>query len=147
MNEIVKNVLSTIIGAAIVGVFGYVLVVKENQLKIDTLQKTVEEQSTKLTEFADRQDVAINSIRLFVVSNHPDKDHSTLLSRTSFKKLQNLSPQEYPILVKGLNSIVEPKEKPLSSVTSANFEALLLKHNLEQVDLNTYLAELRLQEP
>ncbi|ODW25959.1 hypothetical protein [Vibrio parahaemolyticus] len=147
MNEIVKNVLSTIIGAAIVGVFGYVLVVKENQLKIDTLQKTIEEQSARLTGFADRQDVAINSIRLFVVSNHPDKDHSTLLSRASFKKLQNLSPQEYPILVKGLNSIVEPTEKPLSSVTSANFEALLLKHNLEQVDLNTYVAELRLQEP
>ncbi|HBC3859256.1 TPA: hypothetical protein KD866_004722 [Vibrio parahaemolyticus] len=147
MNEIVNNVLSTVIGAAIVGGFGYVLVVKEHQLKIDALQKTVEEQSTKLSEFADRQDIAINSIRLFVVSNHPDKDHSTLISRVSLKKLQSLSPQEYPILVKGLNSIVEPKEKALSPQSTENFEALLIKHDLKEVDLNTYVAELRLQKP
>ncbi|WP_061036301.1 MULTISPECIES: hypothetical protein [Vibrio] len=145
MNEIIKNVLSTVIGAAIVAGFGYVLVVKENQIKIEELQNAINQQSINLAAFSDRQDVAINSIRLFVVSNHPNKDHSTLLSQVSLRKLQGLSPEEYPILVRGLNNIVEPGDNPPQM--TADFSQLLLEHNLEEADLNRYVAELKLKKP
>ncbi|KKL83822.1 hypothetical protein LCGC14_1970930, partial [marine sediment metagenome] len=98
MNDIAKGV---IIGAVTVGLplfFGYIFVVKENQLKIAGIEKEL----TRYNNQMGRTGGAISALKLFVVTAHPDKDY---ISLASARKLQTLKPSEIMVLASELSKI------------------------------------------
>lgn len=147
---------TTIVASFILGIAGYILVVKENQIRIQTLENTLKSQSEilakrlddlnlqfgthidKLDNTLEKNRSSVDSLKLFVVAAHPDKSHVSLISSL---KLQSLSPDEFDVLANGLNiykkgaGIEEVKHTEYGS----KFEKLIQKHELNEIDLDSYL--------
>lgn len=148
-------VLSSILTVLILAIVGYVFVVKENQIKIDTLENLVKGQSEsverglreldaaldthieKLNGSLERHRTSVDSLKLFVVSAHPDRDYVSLVSS---RKLQSLNPLEFEVLANGLH---EYKRSGLEGVKKMEFgeefETLIIQHDLNETDLNSYI--------
>ena len=67
MNDVTKQVLVALITAAVLGFFGYIFVVKENQIKIEQLEKSIAKESESLaksiTDITNKLDVHYNGIK------------------------------------------------------------------------------------
>lgn len=146
---------SSLLAALVLAIAGYIFVVKENQIRIDSLEKLVKGQSEsvedglkeldaafdthieKLNRSLDRHRTSVDSLKLFVVAAHPDRDYVSLVSS---RKLQSLNSVEFEVLANGLN---EYKHSGLDGVMKtkygAEFETLLIQHDLNETDLQSYL--------
>ncbi|WP_421911685.1 hypothetical protein [Marinobacter sp.] len=146
---------SSLLTALVLAIAGYIFVVKENQIRIDSLEKLVEGQSEsvegglkeldaaldthieKLNSSLERHRTSVDSLKLFVVAAHPDRDYVSLVSS---RKLQSLSSVEFEVLANGLN---EYKHSGLEGVMKTEygeeFETLLIQHDLNEIDLQSYI--------
>lgn len=146
---------ASLLTASILAIVGYVFVVKENQIRIETLENLVKSQSEsveegledldtaldthidKLNSSLERQRTNVDSLKLFVVAAHPDRDYVSLVSS---RKLQSLKPAELEVLANGLN---EYKQRGLEGVRKTEygeeFETLIMQHDLNETDLQSYI--------
>jgi hypothetical protein len=91
VKEITKGILIGLITTAIIAGFGYVCLVRENQLRIQIMQRDMD----RLSSQVESGNNSLNAIKLFVVSAHPDRN---MLPVSSAKKLQRLEPKEIATL-------------------------------------------------
>ena len=146
---------SSLLTALVLAIAGYVFVVKENQIRIESLEKLVKSQSEsvenglkeldsaldkhaeQLNGSLERHRTSVNSLKLFVVAAHPDRDYVSLVSS---RKLQSLNPAEFEVLANGLT---EYKQSGLVGVRQTEygdeFEALIMQHDLNESDLQSYI--------
>ena len=131
MSDIMKGVLTGVLCTALVSGVGYVFLVKENQIKISNLEKTI----TKIADSMDDSGESINALKLFVVSAHPSKNYMPLASA---KKLGSFKPSEMEILA----SELMPNEGNKFNVKAVNFsedlKPIIEKYKLNNEDLNSY---------
>lgn len=132
MKEVMVGVVSSLVAAVVIGFAGYILVVKENQWRIATLQSSLDEM--KEEQKLNNRNIITN--RLMLVRAHPDMhpDQSMSLS-----KLEGLSSAE----VFDLAGIIEegavhPDLADGASELSAEAQALLNEHALSAEDLDVY---------
>lgn len=132
MSDYWKGVSTAIIGAGVVGIVGYLLIVKENQIKIDALTKTVDE--LRMSEGETQK--SLNSTRLFVAQAHPDR----ILGQTSsLKKLQALDSQEIELLAEGLPELKVSGSNEVLRVP-LSLKSLVTKYNFSDQDLAAFRA-------
>lgn len=122
----VREFLISAIGGSIVALAGYLLIVKENQVKIDYLSQQVKE----LQEFESGTRNALAATKLFVVSAHPERDFSAL---TSLKKIQDTKYKEIEVMAAVLigdnNDLTSIDNKALGFIRTLN---------IDQKDLSVY---------
>ena len=128
MNDIAKGVLIGVISSAILGGFGYIFVVKENQTKIASIEKSLETMSDDMSKSGE----SMIALKLFVVSAHPNKDYIPLASA---KKLGALEPAEIQLLASGLSSAASGK---IDTFSGQALSDLIATHGLTENDLRNY---------
>ncbi len=87
VNTIITGAASALIASLVVGLVGYVLVVKENQLMIKNLSNDLEDARASL----ESNRLKVDSLKMFVISAHPSRYNIPL---SSSEKLQSLEPSE-----------------------------------------------------
>jgi len=105
-----KEIIVGLVVAAIMGLGGYILIVKENQVVIEQLQKSF----TELKELEMKTTDSLYATRLFVASAHPERDMNLLVS---YKKLEELSNEELQQLAAGIRMSTE--SSPTSPIVTA----------------------------
>mgnify|MGYP005989476253 CR=1 FL=1 len=158
MNDVTKQVLVAVITAAVLGFFGYIFVVKENQIKIEQLEKNLAKESESMaksiTDITKKLDAhyngikssigesrsTIDSLKLFVVAAHPNRNH---LSLTASAKLQSLNSNQFNVLATGL---MYYKDNSSSNLKTINFDdefiRLIEDNQITKTDLDSYLKAL-----
>lgn len=120
----------SIVSGLVVAAGGYLLVVKENQVRIEGMQSTLE----KLQESSENMRNSLNVTKLFVAQAHPDRN----FSRVSLLKLQNLSKDEIATLAAGLEDVkIAGPDKEVRQAP-AEIRELMKKHNLTGEDILAY---------
>jgi len=132
MNDYWKGISTAVIGAGVVGVIGYLLIVKENQIRIETLIKSVD----SLSLSADETQKSLSVTRLFVAQAHPNR---TLSQAPSLMKLQALDAQEIEQLAKGLSELEMPVNNKFEFVPP-QLKNLSAKYSFTSQDLTTFQA-------
>lgn len=162
MNDVTKQVLVAVITAVILGFFGYTFVVKENQIKIAQLEKSLTKESESMaksiTEISKKLDIhyngikssigesrsTIDSLKLFVVAAHPNRDH---ISLTASVKLQSLNSNQFNVLATGL---MYYKDNSSSNLKTINFDdkftKLIKDKKITKTDLDSYLKVLDVEK-
>ena len=167
MNDVTKQILAgvitTIVTAVVIGIFAYVLIIKENQLKISHLETQLTQQSEiaskeidklgakldKLQESidsnVDKSQSSIDALKLFVVAAHPQRNNGVL---TSYNKLQNLNPLEFSTLSSGLHELKSVEPVNWNNVNiGGNFDSLINEHKINQDDLELFIKDLEISTP
>ena len=132
MNEFWKGVSSAVIAAGIIGIAGYLLIVKENQTKIEALTKSID----GLKESADETQKSLNTTRLFVAQAHPNRK---LSQADSLKKLQALNMNEMVLLAEGLPELEVSGENTVK-IVPASIRGLAAKYDFSEKDLVVFHA-------
>jgi len=126
-----KGVLTGILCTALVSGVGYVFLVKENQIKISNLEKSI----IKISDSLDDSGKSISALKLYVVSAHPSKDYMSLASA---KKLGSFKPSEIVMLA----SELIPNEGNQFNLKTINFsedlKPIIEKYSINNEDLNSY---------
>jgi hypothetical protein len=162
MNDVTKQVLVTLITAAVLGFFGYIFVVKENQIKIEQLEKSIAKESESvaksITDITNKLDVhyngikssigesrsTIDSLKLFVVAAHPNRDH---ISLTASAKLQSLNSNQFNVLATGLMYYKDNSSFNLNSINfNDEFTKIIEDKKITKTDLDSYLKALDIEK-
>ncbi len=148
MNEIVKGLLIVVGGAIIVAVPGYLFVVKENQVRIESLQKSVDEIKLaqnpllpvpgtlkEIRENTEKLQDSLNATKLFVAQAHPDRDTSSL---AAIMKLQGFKPSDFTTLAKGLRNVTIVQSTGQVIDAAPEFMKLMRKYGITAKDISKY---------
>jgi hypothetical protein len=98
MSDVAKGVLIGIIISAIVAGFGYVILVKENQIKIDNIEKLL----GKYDDQMEKSGKTLNALTLFVVSAHPDKNFMPIASA---RKLEAMDSDAIEVIATSMSKV------------------------------------------
>lgn len=141
MNEITKGVLVGVATAVILSGVGYLLLAKENKVRIDMLLNEVQSVSRRV----DRGNESLTALKLFVVSAHPDRDHMTL---SSAQKVQQLTGQELGMLAGQMDRFKTAAAfATIAREGSPQISAILQKHQIDSNDLVNLWASVENFEP
>jgi len=132
LTQCVTGIVAGLVVAAIGGVFCYVWLGKESQLRIQIMQRDMERLSFQVASGND----SINNIKLFIASVHPDK---SILPLSSANKLQRLEPKEIATLAAhiGRYSSATAFSQKVSE-DDPRLGSLLTHHGIDQNDLQNY---------
>ncbi len=132
MKEITRGILIGLITTAIIAGFGYVWLVRENQLRIQIMQRDMD----RLSFQVESGNNSLYAIKLFVVSAHPDRN---MLPVSSANKLQRLEPKEMATLAALIGRYSSAKafsqRVPNDDPRLGSF---LANHEINQNDLQNY---------
>jgi len=132
MKEIGKGVLIGLIIAAISAVLGYFCLVRENQIRIQTIQRDIENLSSRV----ERGNESLNALKLFVVSAHPDRNYIPL---TSAGKLQDLTAGEINTLAGQIDKYTTARAFSLNAQKdNLKINDIMTKYQIDQNDLRNY---------
>lgn len=128
----IKEITVAVVSAAVIAITGYILVIKENQLKIEFLTEKIAE----LKEISTNTQGSLNATKLFIASAHPKRDISSL---ASLEKLKDATPSEYTILGTALaKENIKFGVNNEIKTTSPQFRAFIAKYDLNKNDIETY---------
>ena len=135
-----KALIIAAVSGLIVALGSYLLVVKENKVRIEGLQSTLEDLRDSSIKIQD----SLTATKLFIVQAHPDRNASSL---AAVMKLKNLNKAELATLAEGLRNIkiVGPNKEVHQA--SAEIQELMKKHNLTGKDFITYYRVAELPSP
>ena len=139
LNDIGREIMVAVIAAVIVAGGAYLLIVKENQIYIVTLQAELTEVKSELVQLRQADEAAKTSLsatRLFVAQAHPDRDPLYMFSAL---KLKDLDSNEIDILAASLPE-VELGPGPSKEILNAPepLKQLIEKYDFSGDDLATY---------
>jgi len=114
LKEAFVAVISAVISGIVLTFAGYLLIIKENQVIIQSLKEQVADLKKdalrtfeieidnfrEIKEKMEKTDTSLNATKLFIASVHPDNKNISMLS--SLKKLNNLSIPELEQLAEGI---------------------------------------------
>ena len=132
MKEIYKGVLIGLVTIAIPALLGYVWLIRENQIRIQTIQRDIESLSSRV----ERGNESLNALKLFVVSAHPDRNY---ISITSAGKLQDLTAGEINTLAAEIDKYSTARAFSLSaSKDNPQINDIMARYQIDQNDLRNY---------
>jgi hypothetical protein len=136
MNDYWKGVSTAVIGAGVIGLASYLLIIKENQIEIRALRDSIQ----KLELSDTKTQASLNTTRLFVAQAHPNR---TLSLAPSLKKLGELDRMEIELLAGALTYVeivdgVDGGERVKDIPPS--LKVLFEKYNLTTKDLVAFHA-------
>jgi hypothetical protein len=131
MNDIVKGVLIGVISSAVVAGLGYILIVKENQIKIDNIEKIL----TKYDSQMEKSGETISALKLFVVSAHPDKNYMPIASA---KKLEAMDTGAIEVIAASMSKAENKETWFASFYTASSLQPIKDEYELTNEDLGNF---------
>ncbi len=131
-----KEIVSGVVGAAIIGIPLYMLKIQKMELQIENLKDEASE--IKISEVKTKD--SLSATKLFIVSRHPDGDISML---SSAKKINDLDTKQLEVLATGVRAYVlqlefDPRTSFISPERAKMFDALVQSKGITQADMSNY---------
>lgn len=132
MKDVVKGIFVGVISTILVSGVGYIFIVKENQMKIDNIEKILSNYDGEM----EASGKSINALKLFVVSAHPDKDYIPIASAS---KLQRMSAKEVSVLAAAMQVDADVPALVGDKMLKSNSARTIIKeYDLTKEDLEVY---------
>jgi hypothetical protein len=136
MNEIVKGVAIAVLTTGIVAALGYVFLIKENQVKLEYLEKGLNRIESSIKSSSS----SIDAIKLFVVAAHPNRNY---LPISSSEKLGKLNPNELTVFAQGLSNInYQPGSELNLTRASKEFIEIKAEYDFNDTDIKKIIESL-----
>ena len=112
-----------LIPAVILGIFGYFIIVKTNEVKIEKLTSEIQTMNAQIKEAGD----VMNATRIFITKAHPNKHLARIFELDFLGKLSN---QQVSRMVKTFHTLPKSQWSAIlvsdSSLSKEEFEKLMV---------------------
>lgn len=147
----IKEILVSLISAAIIASAGYLFIIKENQINITNLTREINElkklketpikinflttEIKELRELEEKIQSSLNSTKLFIAAAHPSRDLTILVS---IAKLQKMKPKEVELIASNIDKWDMDATNTKINNAPNELKLLLDKYKINKEDLTVF---------